>query len=337
MVKAGAEVMIAYEKDAGQVPDSWRRNGVEWVPVRHSGPDFFRLPQQRELENALRGADLMVLHSAWTPRNNRAGTIARHLGVPYVLEPRGAYDPHIVGRHPWMKRFWFAAFERDLLMHARAVHIFFDPEREHLARLGYSGQVIVAPNGVDTPEEVRWDGGSGDYVLWMGRFDPEHKGIDLILKAIDLMPESERPHVRLHGPRWRSGKEKVTAMVRNMRLNQWVEVREQVRGAAKFQLMAQAAGFIYPSRWEGFGNSVAEAISVGVPAVVTPYPFGRYLACREAAILAEPTPAGLAQGLKRLQEPQVREIARRGTWIAHNEITWEAVAKSWLTQIQSLL
>lgn len=336
MVKAGAEVVIAYEKEAGDVPESWRDNGIDWVPVRHSGPDYFRLPQRRDLESALRGADLMVLHSAWTPRNNRAGSIARHLGVPYVLEPRGAYDPHIVGRHPWMKRFWFAAFERELLMHARAVHIFFDAEREHLERLGYRGQVIVTPNGVDTTE-VNWDGGSGNYVLWMGRFDPEHKGLDLIVKAVELLPETDRPRVHLHGPRWRKGKEKVAAMIDSMGLSQWIEVREQVRGPAKFNVMAQASGFIYPSRWEACSNSVAEALSVGVPTVVTPYPLGKFLAKRDAAILADPTPAGIAQAMKRLHAPQTREIAENGKRVAHNEITWDAAARSWLTQIQPLL
>ena len=336
MVRAGAEVAIAYE-DTGEVPTEWRNIGLQWFPVRHIGPGFLRLPVKQDLQKALRGADVMVLHSAWTPRNNRAGDIARQMGIPYVLEPRGAYDPHIVSRNRWMKGIWLALFERDLIAHARAIHIFFDSERKHLQRLGYAGPVLVAPNGVDTPPHVRWDGGSGEYVLWMGRFDPEHKGLDLILKAVELMPEAERPRVRLHGPRWRDGKEKVAALVESMGLGKLIEVREQVRGAAKFEVMAQAAGFIYPSRWEACSNSVAEALSVGVPTVVTPYPLGEFLAGREAAIMAEPTPAGIAQAMKRLQAPQAREIAENGKNVAHNEITWDAAARSWLTQIQPLL
>ena len=54
-----------------------------------------------------------------------------------------------------------------------------------------------------------WDGGSGGYVLWLGRFDPEHKGLDLLLQALALLPSRERPTLRIHGPDWRGRKQKV--------------------------------------------------------------------------------------------------------------------------------
>ena len=120
--------------------------------------------------------------------------------MPYVLAPRGAYDPHILRRKRLLKRAWWLAMEHPLLKHASAIHVFFESERAHLQALGYRGEIIVVPNGVDAQPGAQWDGGTSGHVLWIGRFDPEHKGLDVLLRGIAHLPSSRRPTVRLHGP-----------------------------------------------------------------------------------------------------------------------------------------
>jgi glycosyltransferase involved in cell wall biosynthesis len=328
--RAGVDAVIAHDGGAPPPPDP----GVRWVDVRHAGPEGWRVPLG--LERVLEGADLLVLHSAWTLHNARAGAVARRLGVPYVLEPRGAYDPGIVHRRPVLKRAWWTLLERRLVEGAAAVHAFFPSEVEHLQALGWRGPVIVAPNGVRIPDGVAWDGGSGGYLLWIGRFDPEHKGLGLLLRALAQLPEGERPQVRLHGPDWRGGKERTAAMVRALGLQPWVAVGEPVYGERKWELIEQASGFVYPSRWEAFGNSTAEAVAAGVPTLATPYPLGRFLAERGGALVAEPTPEGLAEGVRRVRLPETREVARRGARLVREEMSWDRVAERWLSQARAL-
>jgi glycosyltransferase involved in cell wall biosynthesis len=331
MVNAGAEVVVAH--DAGVAPPE--RTPVKWVPVRHQGRTGIRVPVG--LEVALRGADVAVLHSAWTLHNVVAAAVARRLGVAYVPMPRGAYDPGIVSRRRVVKKLWWRALERKLLRESLGVHVFFEEERANLERLGYHGPVIVAPNGVEPPDAVTWDGGSGGYVLWMGRFDPDHKGLDLLLEAIALIEPRQRPHLRLHGPDWRGRKSDVVALCSELALEPWVTIGKPIHGETKWRTLAAAAGFVYPSRWEGFGNSVAEATSIGVPTLTTPYPLGRWLASRGGAIVADATPSGLAAGLGKLLDDDAPEVGRRGAKVTREELSWDAVAKSWLEQAQELL
>jgi glycosyltransferase involved in cell wall biosynthesis len=331
-VNTGAEAIIAF--DEGTRPASG--DGVTWARVRHSGSGPWRAPVG--LEEILRGADVLVLNSAWTYPNIRAARTARRIGVPYVLEPRGAYDPHIVNRKRVLKRIWWKAWEGELVAHARAIHLFFDDERAHLDALGYRGPTVVAPNGVERPGGLAWDGGSGGYVLWLGRFDAEHKGIDTLVEAMRLIPPGERPRLRLHGPdsQYRD-KARIRRMVSTLGLDPWISVQAPVHGDAKFELLSRAIGFVYPSRWEAFGNSVAEAVSLGVPTVVTPYPLGRHLASRGAAVLADPTPSALAAGLRALTAPDAPEVGRRGAELAREELGWDHVARSWIRQVAALL
>jgi glycosyltransferase involved in cell wall biosynthesis len=218
-----------------------------------------------------------------------------------------------------------------------AGHVFFDSERPHLERLGYRGNVIVAPNGVDVPTDIQWDGGSERLVLWLGRFDPEHKGIDLLLGAMHELPAPQRPLVRLCGPDWRSKKRTVLKLISTLKLDQWVTVAEPLYGRNKLELMARASAFVYPSRWEGFGNSLAEAASVGVPALVTPYPLGRFLASRGAAIMVEPTASGLAEGLISVLSPASSAMGARARQVVAQAINWDIVARQWLDGISQAL
>jgi len=331
MGRCGAEAVIAY--DAGVTPpdDAY----VEWVQVRHAGRRGLKFPLG--LEEVLEGADVLVLHSGWTLRNVRAAAAARKLGVPYVLEPRGAYDPHIVSRKRWLKKVWWAAWERRLVHEARAIHVFFEPEREHLAALGYRGEIIVASNGREAPEGSSWDGGSGGYVLWLGRFDPEHKGLDLLLDAMRLLPASERPKLRLHGPDWRARKETVRQWIRDKDLDAWVTVGDAVHGDQKRELLTRATGFVYPSRWDACPNSVLESVALGVPTLVTPYPLGCFFTDKGGALLAESDAEGLAKGLVTLRDDHAAGVGRTGAQVVRDELAWDTVARLWLDQAGGLL
>ena len=331
LVGAGAEVVIAH--DGG--PPRAETHGIDCANVRHVGGGPWRIPIG--LDDVLERADVLVLHSAWALPNVAAGTVARRLRVPYVLEPRGAYDPRIVGRKRLRKRAWWTLWERRLVRGATAIHVFFESEREHLQALGYRGHVIVAPNGVHVPDGVRWDGGSGGYVLWYGRFDPEHKGVDLLLHAVRRMSPDERPRLKLHGPDVRGGKDAMRRLVAELGLRDRVTIGAPVFGAEKYGLLSRATAFVYPSRWEGFGNAAAEAASIGVPTIVTPYPLGCFLAERGGAIRAEATPEALADGLRAAGASGAAEVGRRAAEIVRDEITWERVVASWMRQIREIL
>ncbi len=326
-----ARVRIAF--DEGSAPAT--PEGVELVPVRHTGWPW-KVPVG--LDDVLSDADLLVLHSAWVLHNVRAGSTARRMDVPYLLEPRGAYDPRILDRKRVLKRAWWWLWERRLVHGARAIHVFFEEEIDDLRELGFEGDVVIVPNGVEIDDEFRWDGGSGGYLLWYGRFDPEHKGIDLLLRAMALLSADERPELRLHGPDSRlGGKDEMRQLVRSLGLESWVTIGEPVYGRVKYGLLSRAAGFVYPSRWEAFGNAPAEAASVGVPVLATPYPLGKHLASRGAALLADATPEALADGLRGLRREAAAALGERGWAVVREEFSWEAVTRSWLEQVEALL
>jgi glycosyltransferase involved in cell wall biosynthesis len=125
------------------------------------------------------------------------------------------------------------------------------------------------------------------------------------------------------------------ALVRARKLGDWVTIEPPLYDDAKWDALKRASAFVYPSRWEGFGNSVAEAASIGVPLLVTPYPFGRLLAARGAAVLAPASVEGLATGLEKVQG--AADVGARARELVRDEMSWDHVGRLWISQTQVLV
>jgi glycosyltransferase involved in cell wall biosynthesis len=137
-----------------------------------------------------------------------------------------------------------------------------------------AGRIVVAPNGVDpafTPGEEQPDG----YVLFVGaiqaRKDP--------LAALDAAAAAGLPLVVVGPAKERSLARELER--RGATLHGYVPTADLAR------LYRGAAALVLPSRYEGFGLPVLEAMACGTPVVATPDPALREVA-GDAALFAEP-------------------------------------------------
>jgi glycosyltransferase involved in cell wall biosynthesis len=326
----GADVTVACDSAA----DGRLERDVRYLPVEHRGTGRLRRPVG--LRALISEADVVVLHSGWVPYNVAAARFARAAGVPYVLTPHGAYHERVRARRRALKSAWFAVAERRLLRRAAAVHVFFDEERKALELLMYSGPVIVVRSPLDSGAAPTWTGGGG-YHLWLGRYDVETKGLDLLLEALALLPASERPRLRLHGHDHRHGRREAAALVDALGLGEWVSVAGPVRGGDKDRLLARADAFVHTSRFDSCPTVVAEAALAGVPTLVTPFPLGRLLAAGGGAVLAEPTAADIADGIRRLRRGDSAALGAAGARIARLSFSAGECGAAWLAQVEELV
>ena len=324
------DTSVVYDQEG-----EFREGGIDWKHVPHRGPEKLRHPTQ--LERVLHEADLLVLHSGWVYHNVSAARRSRRVGTPYVITPHGAYDPNVFRRRTILRSAWWRSLERPVLEGALAVHVFFDGERAHLRRLGYRGEVIVAPNGVSLPSfddhpQRR------DYALWMGRFDIETKGIDLLLRAQAGLAADRRPELRLHGPDWRGGKERAIRMVHDLGLEGSVTIGPPAYASEKWRLLRECGVFLFTSRWDSSSMMVLEAAGAGAPVVATDATFiGRELAGEGAAILVEPTLSGIGAGILDGLTGAGRTTGERAAAVIGERFSWPTVAQRFLDQLEPLL
>jgi glycosyltransferase involved in cell wall biosynthesis len=220
-----------------------------------------------------RDVDVVQLHSVFTPPN---ALLARRLRVPYVISPHGGYAPASLARSARRKTVYKYLLERPMLRRAALRVALTDVEARDLDAFGAGRPVAVIPNGViPAPRDLdgaafRRELGLGPtdrLLLFVGRLDILHKGLDVLL---DGVAEASAWRLAVVGPDVRGGRAWLLARAEALGMLSRLAVVGPRQGRALHEAFAAADCFALTSRWEGLPIALLEALSHGVPAVVSP-------------------------------------------------------------------
>lgn len=274
------------------------------------------------------------------------------LGPTFVL-PRGWRGPSVVTIHDLVFQLdparyrgrlnaWYATRQtRSAAQRATRVLCGSAAMRERLVRHLQidAAKVVAIPWGVSSVFRRGSDAEAGEhnsrqYVLFVGRWEAR-KGLDLLLSA--LRNAATRGHplplILAGGPGW--GADRTVSKLLAQPAAHTVTDPSDERLAA---LYAGALALVYPSRMEGFGFPVAEAMACGCPVISSNLPEIRGWA-GEAPLYVPPGDARrLADALIRLAtNPKRREeMARRGKAVTER-MTWEAYGERAARAIEAAL
>jgi glycosyltransferase involved in cell wall biosynthesis len=265
-------------------------------------------------------------------------------GLPRLLRrlrPRVAHFQHVVApqcpcpavvtihdlsfeRHPELMsrrdRFVFRTMvPRSVRRAARVLAVSESTKRDLIEHYRVSEErIVVTPNGVDSlfrPEGDRRDG--APYALFVGTLQPRKDPI-AALEALALVGGDLR--LILVGPDKGSGDE-ARRTASKLGLNGRVEFAGHVEQQELAELYRGAACLVFPSRYEGFGLPVVEAMASGTPVVATTAGSIPEIA-GDAAVLVEPGDSvALAGGIERALADRDRlvraglERARLYSWV----------------------
>jgi glycosyltransferase involved in cell wall biosynthesis len=331
--RAGYEVALLYD---GSEPREIE-TGVELVRIRHAGLwKQTRVPLG--LSSFLRTGDVVTLHDNFKTRHLFAAAVCRHRGIPYLSMPHGGFAPRILDelRQPVRPRL---RAERWMLESAAAIHLFFDSEKGEVNSFDPAvSRYVVAPTGVAMPDRV-WDG-RGDYIAWLGRYAPEHKGLDVLLAALAALPEAERPRMQMRGLDYKGGRALTESLVEQAGLAGWVTTGGPVYGEEKLDFLCKCRAYVHPSRWESHSVALCENLALGVPTVVSnTIHIAPMLKSSGAALVVDLTPEDLAEAIGRLGwagelRSSLSQNAR--TFVSEN-LSWSNVLNSYLSQLELAL
>ena len=297
------------------------------------------------LGRAMAGADLVHVHGLWNLTGWTATTRARAAGRPYVISPRGMLQPAAMRRHRVMKTAAYWAGERAHLQAAAFLHATSPLEEHRLA--GYGPPVVFISNGV-TPVAVSAGAierlrvrakidADDEVVMSLGRLHPI-KRLDLLAEAFETI-HRVRPRAKLviAGPDeggYRRRIEHLFAPVADA--TRWLGA---VDSDTTWALFAASRTLVQCSDSESFGMSVAEALTAGLPAVVTdrsPWSQIGTIGCGYSVAHEPEAIAGAV--LKILEHPaEGCAMGARGKAWAHDMFGWDAIGRSMRTAYQQAL
>ena len=194
--------------------------------------------------------------------------VSRIKNVPLEVQEHGDFYSGYWKKESWKNR-CLSLVGRFILGQAERVRVVSDRVKEHLIAAGIKADKIeVVPVSVDlagllTTDEKRSHGEVFRFVVPC-RF-VEQKGLDVLLEAAALLKKESTPfHLSIigRGPLLSS----LHGMIEGKGLLKEVDIQDWKEGN---DIWKDADGFVMPSRYEGFGRTVLEAMASRVSIVAT--------------------------------------------------------------------
>ena len=305
-----------------------RPAGFEVVDVRWPSWPLYRIPDPWPVARGERAARRLAGDAPFHAVQPALVPAGRTVVTCHDLIPAAFAAEYLGGPGRAGERVAYSHFLRRL----RGARIVLAPSQEtadDVVRLAGADpeRVRVVPWGVPEPAAPEGDVPPGPYVLYSGAVEP-HKNAGLALEAIALAapgvrlvmvgPWSSRRAARLRGHAARVGAaERVD----------WLGFVSPGRLAA---LRASATAVLVPSRKEGFGLPVLEALAAGVPVLASDTPALREVGGDAVAAYLPPAdPGPWAREISALTGLHAAERSRRAEagWARAAGFTWEATAR----------
>jgi glycosyltransferase involved in cell wall biosynthesis len=340
---ARGHTVVAHEYLDRRYPGQSRRHELlpGGIPVHRAATLGFFAPEALLRLLQADRPDVIHLHHMRSLLGFQTVLAARRLGIPTVLTVHGLlHDGDLVqdrerpldaplrfdnllttprrlaarlarGAHP-------RRAVRNYLIHAPLLKVdrliaLSRAERELLARIGVAPErIAVLPNAVDLSGYEDLGGGTrtGNMVLFIGQLVPR-KGFDLLARAMPAVLRAVPAARFVFVSHNRSGEAELRRLAAEGGVADRMELLGRVSEEEKLRLLGEAAVVAAPSRYEGFGIPLIEALAAGAPVVTTDVTAGNEVIAHEQNGLL--TPYGdvdaLAAAIVRLLRD--RELAGR--------------------------
>jgi glycosyltransferase involved in cell wall biosynthesis len=296
--------------------------------------------------------ELLLIHGMFNPPTICVAKTASDAGIPYVVWLHGIYTRELLRKNRVRKLLYGRLFERPLLNGALAVHVLAEQDAEYLADYGVRVPAFAVPNGFDAeevPERHREEApcGRGDGAtlnfLFLGRIDASQKGLDLLLRALaggihaGRLPSNIR--LDLVGRDW-GDQRRLETLAARLRVADFVRFPGYAPPADRWSVISSHDLLVLPSRWDGFGLAVLEAMALGKPVIVSDAAgTSSYVREAECGYLVQPNPSSICAGLVRAIETsdQWRTMGERGRKFAYQHLTWGKVAEQATDALERIL
>jgi glycosyltransferase involved in cell wall biosynthesis len=287
--------------------------------------------------------DVDIVHS-WgllLPSQIRAASSARAKGrkILGVISPLAQLMPFHRDRSAWKKVPYLHAVRPMLRKIGTAAHFFSSEEYWASVRYLRPPTWFEANLGVFPPEELSKPKDVGDYLLFFGRNDVTHKGLDVLVEGYRLARREglDLPLVVAGRPEGNSDKFWQNVLA-DPELHKHVQVLGDVTDEKRTKLLADARCLVFLSRWDGPPRPIREAIALGTPTIVTN---GTNMAGvvekSDAGISVALAPSSIAAGLQTAADSGTVRRWRRGAEALRDALSWSNVASEYVEGYEATL
>lgn len=218
--------------------------------------------------------DIVIFHSLYMIEYISFSKYLSKCHIPYLVELHGALSKENYRKGTFKKYLANILFFNKFLKGAKSIIYLNKGEYSNSLVKKRNPQSVIIPNGCYLPGKVeRCDEMFFERIeiLFLGRIDIHHKALDLLLAALEIVRKKgydDRIHFNFYGTGLEPEVTSFKAAIN--KYSNFADFGGPVYGREKEQAFQKSHIFILNSRYEGMPMGVLEALSYGLPCIITP-------------------------------------------------------------------
>lgn len=245
------------------------RVGMPGVPGWYNWQRFMR-----HLLVAARQADLAQIHGIYGAQFMLGAPLCWLLRLPYVVNPHNALAPWMLGQKALKKRLFFNTVGGFFLNRAACVLATSRIEADDLARRFPRARIRMVLAGTSVPErpQVEWLDAADCTslrLLYLGSFDPWKRVPSLVRAVAALRVEGLDVRLTIAGAGPPRLERPVDEAIAQSGAASAITRVGYVSGEHKLELIRRSHLLVLPSATDSYSIATAEALSQGLPVVIT--------------------------------------------------------------------
>lgn len=280
-------------------------------------------------------SDCVLIHGLWRFPTTFAATFCRTHRIPYCIFTHAMMTPWSLSQRKLYKEIYFRLFEKNNLNKANCIFAYRDDERIALERKKVRAKVFYFTSALNREEVLashkkRQEAknltlSNFTTILYLSRIHPK-KGLLLLVKAIkDIIKIRSDIRLIVAGPVEDALYfKKIKDFIKNNKLENQINFKGTVIGEEKIKIFSESDIFVLPSVDEGSPLVILEAMSFGLPVIVTSG-FKMPEIDNKMGYIVEQNPEAIAKAILKLIEYKdlARNMGTAGYEYVLNNFTWD--------------
>jgi len=223
-----------------------------------------------DLPSPFNTPDIVIFHETYIKEYLQISKYLRKKQIPYIIIPHSELTDEAQHKKHLKKLIANVLLFNSFFNNSSAIQCLSNRELE---TTHFGKQKFIGTNGIHIPDN-RKKSFNQDKIkfVYIGRLDAYHKGLDLMVSAIKDKADLLREHncrFDLYGPDLNGRFQHVIDLINKADVQDIVILHHEVSGKEKERILLDSDVFIQTSRFEGMPMGILEAMSYGLPCLVT--------------------------------------------------------------------
>ena len=296
--------------------------------------DLSQFPSQKisDLPSPFNRPDLIIFEEVYRYHSPKILWEVQRLHIPYIIVPRSQLTKQGQNRKSLKKKVGNFLIFNQFVRNASAIQYLSRKEMQDSSK-EWNSNCFVIPNGIDLKSKFKTSfSKSGIKAVYIGRLEPYQKGLDLLIEACHGIQDKLREQhfvLNLYGTSSEKDIQNISDMIQSHHLSDVIHINQAVFGEEKERILLDSDLFVMTSRFEGQPMGLLEALSYGLPCLITE---GTYMLQEidkfQAGWTADTTMDSIQQALlKMLAEKEVFQIKGKNILQLAKNYDWERIAE----------